>query len=251
LAEALMEALVLAGGLGTRLRPRLGGLPKPMAPVAGRPFLAWLLDELASAGFRRVILSVGQSGGAVREAFGATYRTLDLAYAVEERPLGTGGALRHGLAIAGPRDEPIWVLNGDSIVRLAYSQMWAEHGSRGTDPLAITMAAVTAPDAARYGSLDIRQGRVIRFSPAGGCGRGLVNAGAYLVHRRLFEDWDMPAAFSFEADFLARFSDRLAITIFATDGWFIDIGVPADYDRAQTEMPLALSRPIHAANSGA
>jgi D-glycero-alpha-D-manno-heptose 1-phosphate guanylyltransferase len=245
-----MEAVVLAGGLGTRLRPRLGGFPKPMAPVAGRPFLAWLLDELASAGFRRVILSVSQSGGAIRDAFGATYRTLDLVYAVEESPLGTGGALRHGLAVAGPRDEPIWVMNGDSIVRLAYGEMWAEHKVRHADPRAITMAAVTVPDTARYGTLEIRQGRVTRFNPAGGSGRGLVNAGASLVHRRLFEDWNLPATFSFEADFLAGFTDRLAIVAFATDGWFIDIGVPADYDRAQTELPLALARPTHAADLG-
>lgn len=237
-----MEAVVLAGGLGTRLYPRIQGVPKAMAPIAGRPFLAWLLDELADAGFRRVILSVGHLGESIRDAFGGAYRTLELAYAVEAAPLGTGGALRHGLAVAGPRDEPIWVLNGDSIVHLSHGEMWAAHAARRSDTRAITIASVKARHAARYGALEIQDGRVIRFTSAGVGGGALINAGTYLVHRRIFEGWDLPAVFSFEADFLARFSDRLEIAAFATDGWFIDIGVPADYDRAQTELPAALSR---------
>ena len=135
-----MEAVVLAGGLGTRLLPRVPGVPKAMAPVAGRPFLAWLLDELADAGFRRVVLSVGHLGEAIRSAFGGTYRSLDLVYAVEASPLGTGGALRHALAVADSRDEPIWVLNGDSILRLSHAEMWAAHETRRSNPLAVTMA---------------------------------------------------------------------------------------------------------------
>lgn len=237
-----MEAVVLAGGPGTRLRERVPGIPKPMAPVAGRPFLAWLLDELSDAGFTRVILSVGYLADAVRSYFGGAYRTLELAYAVEASPLGTGGAVRNGLAIAGPRDEPIWVLNGDSIVRLDYAQMWSAHGRRGFGPLVMTMAVTAAPCAARYGVLEIQAGRVTGFSSAGEVGPALINAGAYLLHRRILEGWPLPAAFSLEADFLARFADRLEIHAFEADGWFIDIGVPADYERAQTELPMALSR---------
>ncbi|HXP75932.1 MAG TPA: nucleotidyltransferase family protein [Stellaceae bacterium] len=244
-----MEAVVLAGGLGTRLHPRVSGLPKAMAPVAGRPFLAWLLDELADAGFRRAILSVGHLGEAIRSAFGGTYHTLDLLYAVEASPLGTGGALRHALALAGPGDEPIWVLNGDSIVRLAHAEMWAAHEIRRSNPLALTMALVSTPDAGRYGTVETREGRVTQFNPTGGRGVGIINAGTYLLHRRIFEGGSLPPAFSFEADFLARSIDRLEIAAFATDGWFIDIGVPADYDRAQTELPAALSREPCPANA--
>jgi D-glycero-alpha-D-manno-heptose 1-phosphate guanylyltransferase len=239
-----MEAVVLAGGLGTRLRPRVPGIPKAMAPVAGRPFLAWLLDELADAGFRRAILSVGHLGDVIRSAFGGTYRSLELAYAVEASLLGTGGALRNGLGVAGSSDEPIWVLNGDSIVRLDHREMWAAHRTRCENPRAITMASVTVPDARRYATLEIREGRVIGFNPTGGSGGGRINTGTYLVHRRVLEDWRLPAAFSFEVHFLARFAGGLEITAFETDGWFIDIGVPADYDRSQTELPVALSHRI-------
>lgn len=237
-----MEAVVLAGGLGTRLRDRLPDLPKAMAPVAGRPFLAWLLDQLADAGFTRVILSVGHLGDAIRSAFGGTHRTVELAYAVESSPLGTGGALRHALGIAGPGDEPIWAVNGDSILCLDYAAMWSAHAKRAADPLAVTLAVTAATQGARYGVLSIEAGRVTRFNPAGAAGPAPINAGAYLLHRGIFDGWPLPEAFSFESDFLARFADRLRIEAFETDGWFIDIGVPADYERAQVELPTALSR---------
>jgi D-glycero-alpha-D-manno-heptose 1-phosphate guanylyltransferase len=211
-----------------------------MAPVAGRPFLAWILDALADAGLARVVLSVGHLADKIQHAFGETYRTLELIYAVETSPLGTGGALLNGLALMGGSDEPIWVLNGDSIVRLAFAEMWAAHQPRRSNPRAITMASVKMPDAGRYGALEIKDGRVLRLGQKEG--DGVINAGIYLLDRRVFDAWDLPAAFSLETDFLAPFADRLEIAAFATDGWFIDIGVPADYDRAQTELPAALAR---------
>jgi len=235
-----MEAVVLAGGLGTRLHPRLPGIPKAMAPVAGRPFLAWMLDELVDAGLARVVLSVGHLGDKIRDAFGDTYRTLELTYAIETSPLGTGGALRNGLALMGGSDEPIWVLNGDSMVRLAFAEMWAAHQPRRCNPRAITMASVKTSDTGRYGALEIRDGRVRRLGQKEG--GGPVNAGIYLLDRGVFDGWDLPAAFSLETDFLAPFADRLESAAFETDGWLIDIGVPADYDRAQAELPAALAR---------
>ena len=235
-----MDAVILAGGLGTRLREKLPGLPKAMAPIAGRPVLAWLLDELVGAGFRRVILSVGHLADAIRSALGETYRALELTYAVERTPLGTGGALRHSLGTADAGDRPIWVMNGDTMLKLDRPSMWAAHQSRCGDPRAITLASVPISDTARYGALEVRDGRVLRFGSSSG--PGLINAGTYLLHRRVFDGWDLPPAFSLESDFLAPFVHRLQIAAFSTDGWFIDIGVPADYERAQTEVPVAFSR---------
>ncbi|HKX11342.1 MAG TPA: nucleotidyltransferase family protein [Stellaceae bacterium] len=237
-----MEAVVLAGGLGTRLRERVPDTPKAMAPVAGRPFLAWLLDHLAEAGVRRVILSVGYLGEAIRSFFGKRYGTLELAYAIETSPLGTGGGLRNALRIASPSDEPIWTLNGDSIVRMDYPGMWSAHRIRAGNSRAVTLAITAAPDASRYGAVEIREGRIVGFNPAGTEREALINAGVYLFHRRVLEGWSLPAAFSLEADFLARLADRLEIHAFQTEGWFIDIGVPTDYERAQAELPAALSR---------
>src|SRR5690242_1678534 len=141
-----MEAVVLAGGLGTRLRERVPGVPKALAPVAGRPFLAWLLDQLVDAGFRRVILSVGHLGDEIRRVCGEAHGPLELIYAVEASPLGTGGALQNTLAITGRSDEPIWVLNGDSILNLDHAQMWRAHRTQGVDPFAMTMAVTAVPD---------------------------------------------------------------------------------------------------------
>jgi NDP-sugar pyrophosphorylase family protein len=107
-----MQAIVLAGGLGTRLRGVVPDLPKPMAPVAGRPFLAWVLDELVDAGFAQVVLAVGYRHEVIRGHFGDTYRGLPLRYAVEAQPLGTGGAIRQAAALAGPG--PLFVLNSSS-----------------------------------------------------------------------------------------------------------------------------------------
>ncbi len=236
-----MDAVVLAGGLGTRLRERVPGVPKAMAPVAGRPFLSWLLDELVDAGFRRAILSVGYLGDTIQSAFGPAYRSLDLVYAVDPSPLGTGGAIRNALAAAGSAGAPIWIFNGDSIVRLDHARMWCAHHQHGIDPLKMTIAVSTVADTGRYGALDIKDGRIVQFNPAGSGRAGPINAGAYLLHRQIFERWALPAAFSFEADFLARYADRLSIAAFETNGWFIDIGLGADYERAQTEMPRALS----------
>src|SRR5580658_4214980 len=107
-----MEAIVLAGGLGTRLASRLHGLPKPMAPVAGRPFLEILLNQLHRSGCTRVLLAVGHRHSVIQDHFGASFHGIEIDYAVESVPLGTGGAIR--LALAHAREESVLVLNGDT-----------------------------------------------------------------------------------------------------------------------------------------
>ena len=124
------RAIVLAGGQGTRLRSVIDGLPKPMAPVAGRPFLAHLLDRLERRGVERVVLSVGYLSESIVAAFGTRYRGLEIAYSVEETPLGTGGGLRQALDLAG--GFPVFALNGDTIVELDYAAMWRARETAGT-----------------------------------------------------------------------------------------------------------------------
>ena len=235
-----MQAIVLAGGLGTRLRPRVDNVPKPMAPVAGRPFLAWLLDSLEAQGFRRVVLSVGYRRDIIMDAFGTRYRSLDVTYAVEEVPLGTGGALRQALSLV-PADDPVWVMNGDTFLHLSYRPMFDAHAVFANMPDAITMALVEVEDSSRYGAVRVRDGRVSTFLADGVKARSLINAGTYLIHRDLFQDWRGPHKFSFERDFLAPGIAQLNVRPFVTKGWFLDIGTPADYDRAQTALPNAVS----------
>jgi D-glycero-alpha-D-manno-heptose 1-phosphate guanylyltransferase len=232
-----LQALVLAGGLGTRLRSVVGDVPKVLAPVAGRPFLEHVLADLDARGFRQVVLAVGFQGKRVVEHFGATFGRMRLEYSEEREPLGTGGAVRLGLEVARPG--PCFVLNGDTWLDLDYAEMLKVHLSLEAR---VTMAVRAVTDVARYGALEIRDGRVVRFAEKGATGPGLINAGTYVLDRSLFAAQDLPPAFSLERDFLAPRIEALSPVAFATAGGFVDIGVPEDYARAQEMFAARASR---------
>ena len=226
-----MEAIVLAGGLGTRLKGILQGVPKPMAPIAGRPFLEKQLNQVARAGCTRVILSVGHLHEVIEKHFGVEWRGLTVDYAVENEPLGTGGAIR--AALAQGREENILVLNGDTFLEADYAEMMSFHAAEGAR---MTMAVAHQRDVARYGGVMLDEGRVVGFEEKGRSGPGWINAGAYVVRRDLEWPPNLPEKFSFETDFLAPEIVRLRPTAYKVDGLFIDIGVPEDLARAQTEL---------------
>lgn len=233
----MMEAVILAGGLGTRLRARISDRPKPMATINGQPFLAFLLDYLAQQGFESVVLSVGYQKNAIIQYFGERYRALAVRYAVEDQPLGTGGAIRH--ALTRTMADLVWVLNGDSFLKLDYRAMLRAHKTGG-QRRAMTIALRPVEDVSRYGSVRLDGSWIIDFQASGRIGSGLINAGVYLLAPSLFGGFVLPRCFSFERDFLANNAGRLAIHGFQSNGWFIDIGVPGDYDRAQRELEPAL-----------
>ena len=232
-----MEAIVLAGGLGTRLRSVVADLPKAMAPVAGRPFLEHLLDDLVDAGFASVVLAIGYRAEAIREHFRDRYRGLPLAYSIEGQPLGTGGAIR--LAMNRASSPEVFVVNGDTFIEVDYSGMLAAHRRASA---ALTIAVHEVSDAARYGALVIAGERVQGFFEKGRAGPGWINAGVYLLARTLLDDVALPTAFSFESDYLVPNVADLKPLAFPTEGLFIDIGVPEDYTRAQSL--LAVPRPM-------
>jgi D-glycero-alpha-D-manno-heptose 1-phosphate guanylyltransferase len=223
-----MQAIVLAGGLGTRLRSVVPDLPKPMAPVAGRPFLAWMLDRLVDAGFERAVLAVGYRHEAISEYFGQRYRGLALHYSVENAPLGTGGAMR--LAAAQVTSMPVFVLNGDTYLELDYRAMLDAH--RQASAL-MSMAVCSVPDIGRYGALEIANGVVTGFQEKGRGGQGYINAGVYLLSAGIMERIPAGVPFSFEQELLVPALHEIRPAAMVTEGLFIDIGVPEDYDRAQ------------------
>ncbi|TMH55707.1 MAG: D-glycero-D-manno-heptose 1-phosphate guanosyltransferase [Betaproteobacteria bacterium] len=223
-----MEAIVLAGGLGTRLRGVVDDVPKPMAPVQGRPFLALVLDQLVAAGFKTVIFAAGYLHEAIRSYFGADYRGLVLRYSVEEEPLGTGGAIRLACEQADARD--VFVLNGDTYLELDFRAMADVH-VRSESPL--SMAICHVPDVARYGALEVDNGIVRRFLEKGASGPGWINAGIYLLGPDLRARLRPQGAFSFEHDLLAPELSSIPPLAFRASGLFIDIGIPEDYARAQ------------------
>ena len=226
----MLEAVVLAGGLGTRLSSVLDGLPKPMAPIGGRPFLEILLSGLREAGCPQVILSTGHGSQVIKQHFGDQFRGMRLRYSEEKDPLGTGGAIRQALSmIDGERG---LVLNGDTVVTLDYAGMEREHVESGSQ---ISIAVIETADSQRYGKIVVSNGVVERFAEKSDSGRGLINAGVYVIDRSV--DWrSVGQKFSMEKDFLAPFVADLRPHAFVTSGYFIDIGIPEDYTRAQTEL---------------
>jgi D-glycero-alpha-D-manno-heptose 1-phosphate guanylyltransferase len=238
----MTSAIILAGGLGTRLRSALPDLPKPMAPVAGRPFLAHLMDHWIAQDVRRFVLSVGYRHEAISGHFGRRYRGAKLDYAIETTPMGTGGAL---LLAAGhlPGDEPALLLNGDTYfdVRLAAlteqarrcSAQWCFALFRNTDP-ARFMGVGLADD-----------GRITALrSPTA----PLANGGVYLFEPSALRDLvhEPGHAVSLENDLFPRlFTQGQRFAGFECPGEFIDIGVPHDYHRAAHVLPT--ETPHHAA----
>src|SRR5262249_24400432 len=176
----VMKAIVVAGGLGTRLRGVVPDVPKPMAPVRGRPFLALVLDRLIDAGFTAAVLAVGYRHDALRTHFGAEYRGLVLTYSIEAQPLGTGGAIRLAPGAIGAHE--VFVLNGDTYLEVDYRVMRAAHAGAGA---LITLAICQVPDAGRYGALDLAGDRVRGFSEKTRSGPGWIYGGTYLLGQDL------------------------------------------------------------------
>ena len=227
-----MEAIILAGGKGTRLAGAVPNLPKPMAPIAGKPFLLYLLESLHIAGFNRVILSIGHMAHAIRTYFDANPHALELVFVEEESPLGTGGAIR--AAMRSAVGDPVFVLNGDTFATIDYVSMLQQHTKLISR---LTLALMPVEDTARYGAVETEGTAIQGFLEKGKTGFGYINAGVYLIERNLLETFDLPEKFSFEQDVLMARLSELKPQGFRATGYFIDIGIPEDYERAQRELP--------------
>lgn len=226
------EAVVLAGGLGTRLRSVVSGVPKPLAPVAGRPFLAWLLDRLAGQGVRRVVLATGYLANKVEAEVGSCWSGMEIVYSVESEPLGTGGALMQ--AIARLQGQSLHVCNGDTWLRFSLREL--EQATERQQALA-GMALARVPDTARYGAVSVQGDRVLSFQEKGRVGPGFINAGSYFLPARgldALNSLGSAGAFSLENAFLYPLAGRGQLAATVDTSGFIDIGVPEDYAVAQT-----------------
>lgn len=223
-------AVILAGGFGTRLAAVVSDVPKPMAPVAGRPFLERLLDRLETQGIRHAVLAVGYRSGVIRSHFGSTRGDLKLSYSEETEPLGTGGALR--LAFDAQSLARAIALNGDTWCDVDLADLSRAHLAAGVEA---TLTLVQQPDASRFGTVEVDgRGRVTGFREKRP-GAGLINAGVYALERRVFDLAPPGTRFSFENDILQAHAGAGRFASHVADGaTFIDIGVPDDYARAQT-----------------
>lgn len=224
------SAAILAGGLGTRLRSVVADRPKVLAPVGGRPFLTRLLDQLARSAVRKVVLLTGHRAEQVRAAFGEGYGGLELVYSDEPQPLGTGGALRHALAqLDGPT---LLLLNGDSYCDIDLDEFQQFHQEQRAG---VSLALVRVADASRYGRVECdAEGRVVRFEEKRpGATPGWINAGVYLIERRLLEDVPSGRPLSLERDLLPPWTAQGIVRGFRCPGRFLDIGTPESYAAAE------------------
>ena len=229
----IRKAVVLAGGRGERLQSVVPDLPKPMAPVGGRPFLEYILDRLVDAGVTDVIISVGYKAEVIQAHFGPAYRALQIRYSRESHPLGTGGAM--ALALKGEDSSPALILNGDTLVDIDYPALMAWYAQT---PAQVAIVLRHVPDVSRFGAVVLVGERVVEFQEKGQEGPGLVNAGVYVVRPEVFSQYGKGAHFSFETDILQPYCRELELRAFVTAGYFIDIGTPGDYERAQIEAPF-------------
>ena len=227
-----MRAIVLAGGLGTRLARVTRDIPKPMAQVGSRPFLEYLLDDLVDQGIEQTVLAVSYRWEVIQEHFGSVYRGMKLGYSVEESPLGTGGAIQQALATLA--DGEVVVLNGDTRFRVDLVEMEKRHRNSRA-PLTIALKRVT--DSGRFGRVEVSaDGVVTSFMEKSMGGSGWINGGVYILNSSLFKDFSMPERFSFELDLVEPNIDRIQPQAFQSGAYFIDMGIPADYQRAQHEI---------------
>lgn len=223
-----MEAIVLAGGFGTRLRHILPDVPKPMAPVNGKPFLEYLLAYLARNRVQHVVLAVGYLREQIMEYFGTDFHGMTLSYSIETEPLLTGGAIKKALTICNEKD--VFVLNGDTFFNVDLLGM--EQHFREKDA-ALMIAVREMRDFSRYGTVKVQDGYITSFVEKQPQKAGVINGGIYLMKEDLLTDY--PQTFSFETDVMEQHVDMLLIAAHPSDGYFIDIGVPEDYTLAQKE----------------
>ena len=229
-----VEAIILAGGLGTRLRSVVADVPKCMAPVAGKPFIHFVIEQLKRQGINRFIFSLGYKHELIEEWLHAQYPTLNIQCSIEDEPLGTGGAVK--LACSHATGKNVLILNGDTFFNIDLELLSAFHETMDAD---CTLSLKPMQDFDRYGVVEISSDHSITsFREKSHYEEGFINGGIYVLKREKFLQEDLPQKFSFEKDYLEQFFTRRKMVGLVQDEYFIDIGIPEDYERAQVELRI-------------
>lgn len=222
-----MQAIILVGGLGTRLQSVVKDVPKPMALVNKKPFLEHILRQLKAQGFQEIILSVCYKYEMIKSYFKDEFLGMKLIYSIEENPLGTGGAIKQALDFVSKGQ--IYVLNGDTFFDINFKELTLEQSK-------ICLALKRMKNFERYGCVEIDcKGFVQAFREKEFRQEGLINGGVYLIDKGLFDGFPLENKFSFESFLQKSFKDlRASAKIF--EDFFIDIGIPEDYELAKIKM---------------
>lgn len=227
----MREAIVLAGGFGTRLAHIVSDVPKPMAPVCDKPFLQFILNDLAHKEVSRVILAVGYKKECIETYFGESYAGMEIVYSPEDKPLFTGGAIRKAMGVV--KGDRAFVINGDTYFDVDFDAMERAHAHSGA---VLTIAAKPMKDFERYGTVETDEdGRIVAFHEKKPCKEGKINGGIYLLEKAEMLEID-EEKFSFETAYMEAHVMDKKMHAFVSGGYFIDIGIPEDYARAQKDF---------------
>jgi D-glycero-alpha-D-manno-heptose 1-phosphate guanylyltransferase len=230
----LKEAIILAGGFGTRLQSVVSDVPKPMAPINKVPFLNYVFKYLKYYQIQHVVLSTGYLSDKIVDYYKNEFEGIKISYAHEETPLGTGGGIRVALTKCTSKD--VLVLNGDSFFDVNINTHYKNHLFKNAN---CTLALRMVDNAARYGTIVLGNLNTIKvFKEKDSVEKdGLINGGVYILNREIYlAKTEENVAFSIEKDFFEKKLKQLSIFGYQFDGYFIDIGIPEDFEKAQIDF---------------
>ncbi|MCO5231758.1 MAG: nucleotidyltransferase family protein [Chitinophagales bacterium] len=220
-------AIILAGGMGTRLNGVVSDVPKPMAEIHHKPFLHYLFNYLQKNEVAEVILSVGYLYEKIVDYFGHQYLDINIEYSIENEPLGTGGAIKKAMEFI---NEDTFILNGDTFFDIDLQSLKNEQND-------IQLALKQMYDFDRYGTVNVNEDNlIVAFNEKKACKEGLINGGIYYAKKTIFDNINLPTKFSFESVILEKNTSKLRIGATIYDNYFIDIGIPEDYYKAKIEL---------------
>ena len=230
----LNTAIILAGGMGTRLKTIISDLPKPMAPIMNVPFLTYQLNYLKHFGIKKVIFSVGYLSEKIIAHYNQSFENINIEYSIEKNPLGTGGGIR--MAMSNLKEDLVLILNGDSFFDLDLEQFYNLHLEQKSD---FSLALRYVNNSERYGNIEFNSSnQITSFIEKNQLNQsGYINAGVYILSKKLYLQNTKPDInFSIEKDFFEKQLNQLIIKGFEFKDYFIDIGIPEDYLKAQDDF---------------
>lgn len=223
-----MDVVILSGGLGTRLRSLVNDIPKTMANINGKPFLCCLLDIIKDYDVKNVILAVGYKKEFIEEYIGNNYKEMNIIYSEEEKPLGTGGAIRKALEYS--KEDDVVVMNGDVYSKVNLKKLMEEHKKSKKE---VTLALKYMENFERYGAVEFNDKKeIIKFEEKKPKEKGYINVGVYAMKKNTLNNINVGVSFSIENDFFSKYVNKNIFNAYLYDGDFIDIGIPEDYKKA-------------------
>lgn len=224
--------IILAGGLGTRLRSVVSDLPKCMAPANGKPFLNYVIEYFKQQGITNFIFSLGYKHEVIEEYLKKQLSTINYQLSIEQEPLGTGGAIKKACALASNKN--IFITNGDTLFKANISSLQKMHENKNAD---CTLTLKPMRDFSRYGVIELNEDDSIKsFNEKKYYESGLINGGLYMLNVEKFLHESFPEKFSFETAYLEKFYNQHKMFGLIQDEYFIDIGIPEDYEKVQKEL---------------